>query len=568
MGHNWWSVCVAMAGVTTLALVGDDERAPEWLDRVSRGLALWFGFHGSVLQNKTANFDRAGAFYEGIGYANYALSEYLRYRLAYSNVFAKRTQPRVKPLEQATDFFLQTLYPTSSSFFTINFGDSGLHTSCAATVRLLLETGYTHPNAGWYLSKAASATSQRFSYADPLDLLARKTVPVTSPDRLPESAIYRDIGWAVMRSSWKDDATMLAVKSGFTWNHTHADAGSFVLFHNGAPLITDSGACGYGDPLYGRYYVQSRAHNVILFNGEGQPPGDVRQGVKNPGRVHSLLDGMGMKYVYADATGPMARYFTRNFRHWLWVGGAILIFDDVRAYEEGRLDWLLHYKGKAEANGSSVTITNGEARAEVRFLFPKEVVSREEMGYGDHRPTQKVPYLAFSPKTPSREEKFVVAILPLPKDGGTVVEALSGTNAIGVRVTHGPEVTEVYLNLQADGRKMHDNSNNVIAGWDTDAYLLAVTRPIDAAPDAITRYFVSGGSYLRRGGRVVLDSLSKVDAIWRPGGKTEILLEGQDEIEAAVRTAVRPASLTVNGRNAEFQYSARTGLTAFRVGSR
>ena len=28
-----------------------------------------------------------------------------------------------------------------------------------------------------------------------------------------------------------DDATLVAIKSGFTWNHAHADAGSFVLFH-------------------------------------------------------------------------------------------------------------------------------------------------------------------------------------------------------------------------------------------------------------------------------------------------------------------------------------------------
>ena len=33
------------------------------------------------------------------------------------------------------------------------------------------------------------------------------------PDTLPESMLYGDIGWAMLRSSWDDDATMLAVKS-------------------------------------------------------------------------------------------------------------------------------------------------------------------------------------------------------------------------------------------------------------------------------------------------------------------------------------------------------------------
>jgi hypothetical protein len=567
MGHNWWAVCVSMAGVSALALVGEDDRAPEWLDRISRGLALWFGFRGNVLQNKSITFDRAGAFYEGVNYANYALGEYLKYRLAYANVFPSRRQPRFQPLGQATDFFLQTWYPAASSYFTVNFGDSGLHNNSSATVRLLVETGFPHPHAGWYLSKTGSG---RFPFVDPLELLASKPAPAAPPDQLPQSTIYRDIGWATLRSSWKDDATMLAVKSGFTWNHAHADAGSFVLFHNGAPLITDSGTCEYADPLYSGYYVQSRAHNVILFNGEGQPAEDIRRGVKIPGRVDSLLDGMGVKYVYSDAAGPMARYFTRNYRHWLWVGGAILVFDDIRAHQEGRLDWLLHHDGAAaQVNGTKVILTNGNARAEVRFLFPDELTIREELGYADHQSNRKVPYLVFSPKTPSREQKFLAAILPHP--GEPAVEPLTGPDAMGIRVKQAGESTDVYLNLNADGRRMHDNSNNVIDGWETDAYLFAVTRPEKAGAadaDTVTRYFVSGASYLRKSGRILLDSLPKVDAIWQPGSNTEVLIEGQDEIEAALGTASRPASLVVNGRNAEFQYAARTRMAAFRVSAR
>jgi hypothetical protein len=279
---------------------------------------------------------------------------------------------------------------------------------------------------------------------------------------------------------------------------------------------------------------------------------------------------MGVKYVYSDAAGPMARYFTRNYRHWLWVGGAILVFDDIRAHQEGRLDWLLHHDGAtAQVNGTKVILTNGNAQAEVRFLFPEELTVREEMGYADHQPNRKVQYLVFSPKTLSREQKFLAAILPQP--GEPAIEPLTGPDAMGVRVKHNGEVTDVYLNLNADGRRMHDNSNNVIDGWETDAYLFAVTRPETAGAadaDTVTRYFVSGASYLRKSGRILLDSLSKVDAIWQPGINTEVLIEGQDEIEAALGTAIRPVSLVVNGRNKEFQYAARTRMTVFRVSAR
>ena len=112
----------------------------------------------------------------------------------------------------------------------------------------------------------------------------------------------------------------------------------------------------------------------------------------------------------------------------------------------------------------------------------------------------------------------------LPLDSGdkepkVQIELLKANEAIGVRLSEGEMVTDVYLNLRADGRKMHRNSCNIIDGWDTDAYMFAVTRPKGADkddPDSVVRYFVACGSYLRRDGRVLLNSLSKVYTVFVP----------------------------------------------------
>jgi hypothetical protein len=554
MGHNWWSVCVSMAGLAALSMVNDEPRAGDWVDRVSRGLALWFSYHGEVLQNKPVNFDPGGAFYEGPGYTNYGVGEYLKYRLAYANVYPGRKQPDFGPLQHLTDFFLQTMYPTSGGFYTVNIGDSSLHLHASTTVRLAEENGFTNPIAGWYVAR----TSADARATDPLEWLARKPLPAATPPpaSYPTSNLYSGMGWAMLRDSWKDDATLLAVKSGFTWNHTHADAGSFLLFHRGLPLLTDSGACGYDNPAYGSYYVQSRAHNVVLFEGKGQPREDIRRGVKTPGQVHDLIDGLDLKYVYADATGPMSPYFTRNYRHWLWVGGVILVFDDIRSLEDGRIDWLLHYDGKATREGNTVSIANGAALAKVQFLYPAELAVKEEMGMPDHEPDRKVPYLVFSAPTESKERKFVVAIVPEGSAAPPVLESLTAKDALGVRVRHGGSVTDVYLNLQADGRRMHENSNNVIGGWETDAYLMAITR--EGA--AVTRMFVSSGSYLRKDGRVMLDSLSKLTAVWKAGEVTELYVKGQDRMEISVGAVSKPRQVLMNGRETQFSWSEKTGL--------
>jgi hypothetical protein len=147
MGHNWWSVCVSMAGLAALSLVGDEPRAELWTRRVSEALPEWFAYQGNVLQNKTANFDEKGAFYEGVNYANYALSEYLLFRLAFTNVFGKSSAPDIPVLKTAGDFFIQTCYPTSDGILSVNFGDSSLHSTGARTLRLLLAN--IVPIQGW-----------------------------------------------------------------------------------------------------------------------------------------------------------------------------------------------------------------------------------------------------------------------------------------------------------------------------------------------------------------------------------------------------------------------------------
>lgn len=536
MGHNWWSVCVSSAGIAVLSLCGDDPRAPEWLGRVNEGITEWFSFGGNVLQNKSITFDAGGAFYESVNYANYALFEYLRFRLAQSNVFPRGKQPDYAPLSKVSDFFFQTFYPSSVAPACVNFGDSPTHLQTAPTLRLLNEMGYSHPAASWYLASwsAANGRSTRPVPPQALDFICSKRMPSSVSPPTESSKLYADIGWAMLRDSWGEDATMLAVKSGFTWNHAHADAGSFILFHAGVPLLIDSGTCNYGDPAYSQYYVQSPAHNVIRFNGQGEPPEDHLHGVKFPGQLHRLIDHLGVKYVFADATGPMAKYFSRNYRHWLWLDNLILIFDDVESHQDGTFDWLLHYGGAAERNGDQVRLANGPATADVRFLFPEALDAREEQGLAEHDPQTKVPYLAFRTRETARVQKFVTAITPHPSHGAGAlpsVKLLSVTDAIGARIQMGNRVTDVYVNLQADGRRMHVNSNNTIHGWETDAYLLAWTRPSDRIDDpaAVTRFFVSCGSYLRHDGKVHLDSLSKVFAVWEPGKSSTSQVLGQSQ---------------------------------------
>jgi hypothetical protein len=554
MGHNWWGVCVAGAGLCALALLGDDERAQDWIDAVDAGFEQWFNFQGNVLQNRVATFERSGPSYEGVNYTNYGVSEYLHYRLAWQNTYSDRKPAHLEPLDHLARYFLQTLYPTSTGSYSVNFNDSSLKADVTSTILLLIACGLGTPEASRYLELAH--THPRGA----LFSILRQSSPPPAAVDVPNSCIYPGMGWAMLRSSWENDATLLAMKSGYTWNHAHADAGSFILFKQGLPLIIDSGTCAYGRKEYSNYYCQSRAHNVILFDGAGQPHEDLQSGCKFPGHLHGLIEGLGLKYVYADATGPMARSFSRNYRHWLWSGDTILIIDDVCAHTSGQMDWLLHYEGTYKtAPDGSVKLKNGEAEAVIKMLYPPTTL-REDQGLVDHDPDQQIPYLVFSPNAPMQSRQFITAIC-LNTNTAPKFEILEKQNYLGVRMKTGDNVEEIYLNLRA----VHSpNSIDMVVGdWATDAYLLHIKRPLsDDQP--VQRFFLGDGSYLRYKGRSMIESLSKLTACWAPGNALEIFSSTKS---ASIQIAAEghPTSVKWNNRSVLARYDGQSNLVSVHI---
>jgi len=552
MGHNWWGVCVSGAGLCALALLGDDARAQEWIDAMDQGFKQWFDYQGNVLQNRVATFERAGPSYESVGYTDYGVHEYLYYRLAWQNTYPNRKAAAMKPLENLAGYFLHTLYPTSSKSYAVNFNDSSLEADSTTTVLLLIACGLGTPEASRYLELVKSRMQKAM-----LSLLQQYPRPAATAN-LPNSYIYPDMGWAMLRSSWENDATLLAVKSGYTWNHAHADAGSFILFKDGMPLITDSGHCAYYQPEYTTYYRQSRAHNVILFNGSGQPEEDITLGCKFPGHLHCLMDGLGLKYVYADATGPMARWFSRNYRHWFWSGDVILIFDDVRAHVAGQMDWLLHFGGKYVTRpDGGVRLKSGNAEAIVKMLHPS-VKMREEAGLADNNPKTKVPYLAFSPNASGQSCQFITAICLNP-NAIPKFEVLREKDYIGVRMQSSDAVEEYYLNLRAI-----DNPGTIsiqIEDWVTDAYFVHCKREISGDQPG-QRFFVGNGSYLRHKSRSVMESLSKLTACWSMGDPLEVFSDGASSA-IQIAAAHSPADVRWNGHRVTAKYDERTQLVSF-----
>ncbi len=193
-------------------------------------------------------------------------------------------------------------------------------------------------------------------------------------------------------------------------------------------------------------------------------------------------------------------------------------------------------------------------------------------GLKDHDQKTQMRYVAFAPTELSRRTKFINAIIPIKPGNGAlpVIERLVATNMIGLSIAQNGTVTELWLNLLADGSVRHRNANLVYNGWETDAYLTALTWPAGANRNdpAASRVFVVDGSYLRREGKVVLDSLSKVYlCATRLRATLDVQLQGQPVTNAWLRSAQKPTVVSLNGQRVETAYdeNARNLRLSLRV---
>lgn len=588
MGHNWWSACVDIAGFAALAVINEIPDAKKWAKDISDTATEWINYSGNILQNKPMTFGQDGGFYESINYANFGFSQYLLFRYAFQNVLPGIPQAEFPAMEKMGDFFINTTYYSTDGPLSVNFGDTSIKRNGNACVLLLWNLGLQKEKYTWYLQKTKEGSDKEGMELDsPQGLILFPDLSNYKEIKAPnvaESKLFSDLGWATVRNSWEDNATMLGIKSGFTWNHAHADAGSFILFHNGKNLIIDSGNSSYGRPEYTEYYCQSEAHNVALFDGKAQNKKDPYFGVKNYGHLYHLLETDGLKYIFADATGPTSQWFSRNYRHFLWVGDVILVLDDLESHTTGKFEWLLHYNGVSKRNGLDISIKEDNAEVLVRSLypetfpdgglphdFPEKMRLEEKIGLKDHEPDVKQPYWSISQNQETNRTKFISSIT-LKNENNTnklpLIERFEGKDFLGVRITQNGETTEVYFNLLADGRIKHRNSLNVMNGWDTDAYLMALTFPEGADksnPKNIKRMFISDGSYLRKDGKPLIHALSKFFTIIDFNSKTpSIQFQGQDGVTVSIANK-NLNSVIVNGKSIPVDYDSDSKLSKFKV---
>jgi len=138
-----------------------------------------------------------------------------------------------------------------------------------------------------------------------------------------------------------------------------------------------------------------------------------------------------------------------------------------------------------------------------------------------------------------------------------------------VRITQNGQVSEIYLNLMADGRIMHRNSIIKMNGWDTDSYLMALTFPESAdlsKPENLKQLFIGSGSYLRRDGKPIIHALSKFFTVVDfEGNNRNLQFQGQTCAKVSMFMEKNSGSITVNGEKQHSTYDSSLKMVKFDI---
>jgi len=215
------------------------------------------------------------------------------------------------------------------------------------------------------------------------------------------------------RSSWTDtNALFLAFKGGSTKiNHSHMDAGSFVLDVNGVRWASDLGAQNYysimskGWVLFNNkqdsdrwrvYRLNNYSHNTLTLGGKlHNATGDAR--ITEFSDTSATIN---LSEIFAGQAGSVKRKFS------LAGNKTVSIRDDIFAAQPGlSVRWQMLTHTKISVNNNQATLHQGDKTLTVKILLPAdehfEIASAQPPDDGVNQPNPNSQILAVNTSVPA-----------------------------------------------------------------------------------------------------------------------------------------------------------------------
>ncbi|MFO7946362.1 MAG: heparinase II/III family protein, partial [Armatimonadota bacterium] len=373
-------------------------------------------------------------------------------------------------------------------------------------------------------------------------------LPSKPPVDVPQSRYQPDIGWVGMHSDLSDpDEIMLMFKSSWygSFNHSHADQNHFVVYGYGEPLLIDSGYYDwYGSDHDRNWTRQTKAHNDILVNGEGQPIFDITA----KGDILDYFAAPAGCYTAGDAT-PAYRGNLSNFvRRIVYLRPDVfLVVDELEADERSDWTWCCHALSEMQLDeaGRRVTITEGDAHLDIAFAAPTDLTMTQDNDWDGHPPQGRFSerpknWHAYIKTANQTETERFVTLMNVRKGGqgpefesretpqGNGIEGTLGDLSVVVRTVGEEPVTLLGGSVDADIAAI-SNTDGAFKAFALNATHIDhpdLEMPIFTATEPVTVTLWVADTGLRSA-KVRADAPAEV-TLMLPGGEQTLLMDGAE----------------------------------------
>jgi hypothetical protein len=268
-----------------------------------------------------------------------------------------------------------------------------------------------------------------------------------SPRELPGARSFPAVGLVSFHTALGDkdqDISFLMRSSPYGGvSHGHADQNAYVIEAFGRGLAIATGYYPwYGSPHHSQWTRSTKAVNSVLVDGQGQ----VQRNRQATGELTAFQSVDGYDYAEGEAAPAYLGRMERFRRHVVHVRpGVFVLFDDLRAPQPARFEWLLHAYRRIEIAESQrmLRVENGPAAMNVHLLLPERVEFAQTNRYEPEpesiaRGWENTWHVTVGTATPARAAPYLAVLLVHRKgkeDSLPKVAMVAGTGAVGVRLT-------------------------------------------------------------------------------------------------------------------------------------
>ncbi len=348
--HNYTNIMsMAVAGI---ALYDKDSRAESWLAAAENNF-------DTVLNLLSPD----GASHEGVSYWSYGTEALLKYFMAVKPIYGIQKVLNNQFFQNTARFRLYASLPGYEE--NVDYADSPRFDwyGPGYILRVLADI-FNDGHAQWLAEKIEQARGEkaRISWLD--FLWYHEDVKPVTPDLLPKSKLFENLGIFISRSDWSDNAFWTFFKAGppqghiaeekgcYAGSHIHPDEGNFLLWADKKWLMVDDGYV---------YKKRTENHNVVTINNIGQSgegktwfdSGNVRKNKSSAKIIYSEIKPdyqyivASLGNIYKPEAGLKIWYRTFVILH---RQALVIIKDDFELETKGEIKTFFHFNENLKFN--------------------------------------------------------------------------------------------------------------------------------------------------------------------------------------------------------------------------